>query len=225
MMNGKQRNRWFLLSGVLFVALMLVAVVLVGQYEHLPPVADVAAHFNANVQRIALGGYIGAVAAFFLLWFAGSLRAVLRAVIPTNSPLADIAFGGAAGGAILLAIAFAGLQGMAMRAGTPGGIGADAVAAMNDSWSQMIGLAMPVSMAACCAATGLAITRGRLLPAWFGWLSVLLAVGLLSPISYAMLGLAIIWTAGLSLWLFARAGREGVIAGEAAGSEALQGTA
>lgn len=122
--------------------------------------------------------------------------------------MADIAFGGAVAGGVLLAVAFSGLQGMAMRAVTSGGIGADAVAVMNDSWSQMIGLAMPISLAACCAATGLVIVRTDLLPVWFGWLSVILAVGLLTPFSYAVLGLAFVWMAVISIWLFARVGQD-----------------
>lgn len=203
-------NRWSLLSGTIFVVLVTIAVVMVGQYEHLPPVDELAKFFSINAGRISTGGYIGTLAAFFLFWFAGSLRSVLRLSGTGESATADIAFGGAVAGGVLLAVAFSGLQGMALRAATAGGIGSDAVAVMNDSWSQMIGLAMPVGMAACCAATGLAIVRTGLLPAWFGWLSVILAVGLLTPFSYAVLALAILWTAVLSIWLFARAGGDSV---------------
>ena len=203
-MNESTMSRWSLLSGLVFVILMGIAVVLVGQYEHLPPIGELAEFFRENADRISIGGYIGSVAAFFLFWFAGSLRSVLRRAGTGDSVLADIAFGGAVAGGILLAVAFSGLQGMAMRAATAGGIGADAVAVMNDSWSQMIGLAMPIGLAACCAATGLVIVRTDLLPGWFGWLSVILAVGLLTPLSYAVLGLAILWLAILSIWLFAR---------------------
>lgn len=222
-MNEYKLNQWSLLSGVGFVVLLGTAVVMVGQYEHLPPVDELAGFFGTNAGRISLGGYVGTLAAFFLLWFAGSLRGVLRRDGNGDSTLADIAFGGAVASAVLLAVAFSGLQGMAMRAATTGGIGADAVAVMNDSWSQMIGLAMPVAMAACCAATGLAVKRSDLLPAWFGWLSVIIAVGLLTPLSYAVLALAIAWTGIVSLWLFARTGSSEVA--EAARSEVLKGTA
>ena len=65
-MNDTTQNRWSLLSGALFVVLVIAAVVLVGQYEHLPPVDELAGFFAANAGRISLGGYIGTLAAFFL---------------------------------------------------------------------------------------------------------------------------------------------------------------
>ena len=41
-MNEATWNRWSLLSGAIFVVLVAIAVVLVGQYEHLPPVDELA---------------------------------------------------------------------------------------------------------------------------------------------------------------------------------------
>lgn len=37
---------------------------------------------------------------------------------------------------------------------------------------------------------------------------VAIAVGLLTPFSYAVLGLALVWMAVISIWLFARVGQD-----------------
>ena len=41
-MHGFSMSRWSLLSGVVFVVLVAIAVVMVGQYEHLPPVGELS---------------------------------------------------------------------------------------------------------------------------------------------------------------------------------------
>ena len=54
-------------------------------------------------------------------------------------------------------------------------------------------------------ATAAAILRGRAFPAWFGWLTALLAVILIiGPIGWAVMIFGIpIWTLIVSIWLFA----------------------
>ena len=67
---------------------------------------------------------------------------------------------------------------------------------------------MPIAFAALVGATGLAIVRTKLLPAWFGWVSVLAALAMLSPAAYMLIPALLLWTLVVSLWLFFRVGRD-----------------
>jgi hypothetical protein len=48
--------------------------------------------------------------------------------------------------------------------------------------------------------------RAKTFPDWFGWTSVLMAIGLVTPINWLIEGLSLIWIALVSIWLFARSG-------------------
>ena len=46
--------------------------------------------------------------------------------------------------------------------------------------------------------------RELVFPTWFGWLSVVITLGLLSPFGYAVIGIAVVWLFAVSIWLYAR---------------------
>ncbi|MFN2136520.1 MAG: hypothetical protein ACK2UK_11235 [Candidatus Promineifilaceae bacterium] len=208
-MNQSSWNRWFLLSGIFFVILYLVPGILVGgQVGFMPDGQAILAFMSSNAQTVYLAGYLGTLSAFFLLWFAGSLRGVLKGAAPAGDPLADIAFGGGVAAAVLMAAAHAGFGVLSERAASAAGVGPDAAVATIDTWGSLSGVALPIAFAAMCGATGLALVRTKILPGWFGWVSVLLALALLTPVSWAVLTLILIWLVVISLWLFFRMGRE-----------------
>lgn len=208
-MNQSSWNRWFLLSGIIFVILYLVPGILVGgQVGFMPDGQAISAFMSSNAQTVYLAGYLGTLSAFFLLWFAGSLRGVLKSAAAAGDPLADIAFGGGVAAAVLMAAAHAGFGVLSERAASAAGVGPDAAVATIDTWGSLSGVALPIAFAALSGATGLALVRTKILPAWFGWVSVLLAVALLTPFSWAILTLILIWLVVISLWLFVRVGRE-----------------
>ena len=53
-------------------------------------------------------------------------------------------------------------------------------------------------------AFGVVMVRTRVLPKWLGWLSILIAVLLLTPVGFFALLAMIIWVAGLGILLFLR---------------------
>lgn len=218
-MNQTRWNRWFLLSGIIFVILYLVPGILVGgQVGFMPDGQSVIAYMRSNADTVYLAGYLGTLSAFFLLWFAGSLRAVLKGAGTLHDPLADIACGGGVAAAVLMAAAHAGWGVLSERATSAAGVGPDAAIATIDTWGALTGVALPIAFAAMSGATGLAIVRTKLLPAWFGWVTVFLAVFLLTPVSYILLTGILVWLVVLSLWLFVRMGREPAPVSEAAAS-------
>ena len=207
-MNESNGNRWFLLSGIVFVILYLVPGLLIGGIGFMPDGEDVIAFASSNANMVYLAGYLGTLSAFFLLWFTGSLRGVLKGAGPLRDPLADIAFGGGVAAAVLMAAAHAGFGVMSERAASAAGIGPDSAVATIDTWGSLSGVALPIAFAALIGASGLALLRTKLLPAWFGWVSVILAVALLTPFSYVLLVIILVWLVVISAWLFVVMGRE-----------------
>ena len=73
---------------------------------------------------------------------------------------------------------------------------------MYDFWAQLSGQLFSIFMAVFIGATAVVSLRSGLFPAWFGWLSILVAVGLLTPFAYAMLAFAVGWLFVVSIWLY-----------------------
>lgn len=213
-MNQPGGNRWSLLSGVIFVILWVVAGAQMGAIGFLPEGEAVATFFGDNSSRFWFVGYLGTASAFFLLWFSGSLRGVLNRAGLRGHFLADTAFGSGVAAAVLAAAAYSRIPSLAERAGGAAGIAPDVAAAIIDGWGGLTGLALPVVFAALIGATGLAVLRTKLLPVWFGWLSVILAIGLITPASYLVMSVGLLWTVVLSVWLFAHSAREPASASE-----------
>ncbi len=207
-MIRSNRNRWSLLSGAIFVILWVVSEVLVGQTEYLPEAGAVTTLFTENAGRISIAGYLGTVSTFFLLWFAGNLRGVLKGAGEHLDPWADIAFGGGAAASVVVAVAFSSIRAVAERAETAAGISPDAATAVLDVQGQLAGVAMPIVFAVFIGATGFAVLRSGLLPGWFGWVSAILALTLLSPLIYVVMPVGLLWTLVLSIWLFVQSSED-----------------
>jgi hypothetical protein len=149
-----------------------------------------------------LGSYIGALSAFFLILFAGVVQSVLRQRERSNGPWSTIAFGGGVATAVTVAFSFTTLVAASQRTGATGGIDAVGAITLYDLYSQLMGLAFPITLAVFIAATAVVSLRTTLFPAWFGWFSALVALGLLTPLAYFVLFLAIVWILMASFWLY-----------------------
>jgi hypothetical protein len=146
----------------------------------------------------------GSMAAFFLIWFAGSVRSALLKREGGDGQLATVSFGGGLAASVALGISFIGIFAAGLRAGAPGGITPIGAVAMYDFWGQLTGQLFAIFMALFIGATAVVSLRSGLFPAWFGWVSVVVAVGLLSPFAYVVLALAMIWVLVVSIWLFVK---------------------
>jgi hypothetical protein len=192
------------LAGLVFVVLIILGTVLVGSFDYLPPADEIVDLLSNNSLRVSAGGYFGGISAFFLIWFAGSVRSALREREGGTERLTSLAFGGGVASGVSVATVFAIMLIAAQRAGAPGGIGTDGAVALFDLWSGLGGLVIPVAFAVFVGATAVATLRTAVLPAWFGWLSAVVALGLLSPVGYLFAVLALAWVVVVSLWLYAR---------------------
>lgn len=201
-MNKSRLERLAPLSGVVSVVILIIGVLIFNYYEFLPSAENIADFLNNNASRVSAGGYIGSLSAFFLIWFAGSVRSALLEREAGEGQLSLVAFGGGLAAAIALGISFIGIFASGLRAGAPGGIPTVAAVAMYDFWTQLTGQLFSIFMAVFVGATATVSLRSGLFPRWFGWVSALVAIGLLTPYAYALLVLAFIWMFVVSIWLY-----------------------
>jgi len=203
-MNESRLERISLLSGAVAVVIMIIGVLLFNFYEFLPPAEKLASFLQTNAPSVYTGGYISALSSFLLIWFTGSVRTVLAEDEGGTGHLSGIAYGGGIAAAVASGISFVGIFATGLRAGAPGGITAIGAITMYDFWTQLSGQLFGIFMAVFISATAILILRKGILPTWFGWVSLIVALGLLTPFAYAVLGLALLWLVTVSIWLYTR---------------------
>ena len=209
-MNESRLERFSPLSGAAAVLIMVVGILSSNFYEFLPSAEHIADFLNSNAARVYTGGYIASLSVFFLIWFAGSVRSVLIKYEGEAGSVSNTAFGGAVAAAVVLGISFIGIFASGLRAGAPGGLTPIGAVTMYDFWTQLTGQLFGIFMAVFISAAAVVSLRTGLFPAWFGWASLVIAFGLLTPFAYAVLGLAILWLLVVSIWLYMK----GTTAGE-----------
>ena len=118
--------------------------------------------------------------------------------------LSMVAFGGGVASAVAIGTAFTSILPAGLRAGTPGGITPEGAVTMFDFWSQVAGQMFAISLAVFIGATAVVSIRTATFPAWFDWVSWLVAFGLLTPVAYIVLALAVLWLLVVSIWLYVK---------------------
>jgi hypothetical protein len=195
-------SRYVPLLGALFVVL-IVAGFLVGgdtpDIDALPP--EIQDEYSSEGRHL-LAIYLLTLGSVALLFFAGHLRAVLRTLSPTGR-LANVAFAGAVTAATGFMVA-AGIHGALTEAVEEGTVSGQALQALNalDNWSF---IPFSAGIATLVLATGISIIRARrVLPAWFGWLAVVIGIVGLTPLGFFGAVAAMLWLIALSIMLYAR---------------------
>jgi Domain of unknown function (DUF4386) len=159
-------ERFAPLTGVVFLALVIPAFVLGGE----PPDADeklgeVLDFWTSNDDELIIGALLAALAAFFLLWFVGSLRSALRDAEGGSGRVSAIAFAGgvvlAAGVALAASIQFA-------AADTAGDVEPAVTQTLSVLNSDAFFL-VAVGMLTLLIAAGIVTVRTGVFPRWLGW--------------------------------------------------------
>ena len=193
------------LMGVLAVVLWIVAVFLLEGDSPADdaPGSEIATYFDHHGTRILLAATCFGVGTAAFIWFLGSLAERLRStLIDGRLPWIVLVAGTAAATtfALNLAPAAAGALAYDNDNRALSAAAAETLDVLGDGFfviSEFIAVAFLGAAAA-------AILRGRAFPAWFGWLTALLAVILIiGPIGWAVMIFGIpIWTLIVSVWLF-----------------------
>ena len=169
-----------LLSGIAPLLLGLAGLIVLEGPADRPeldqPPAAILSYFGEQ-DTVILGSFLLMLAAVAFIWFAGSLRAVLRRKEGGEGRLSAIAFGGGvAAGVFMLAWPAANLF---------GALFAEQLTAAQAQTFYLFGdvFLYPAAMGAAVlvAATALVALRTAVLPRWAAWPSMVLALWLLIP--------------------------------------------
>lgn len=196
-------GRFVPLTGVVFVALLIASNVLVGTApESSDSAAKVIAFYQAHRTKIEVSSFLTGLSLFFGLFFYASLRDYLF-LSRTAARLATTAFGGAVlfavGGSLAAGLQFA-------LADVPSKLSPAAAQALNVLENDLALFALTAGIAVLLMAAGIAILRSRLLPAWLGWVAIVIAVVGLTPAGFFAFFGAGVWTLIASVLIYMRSG-------------------
>lgn len=206
-MNTAALARYAPLTGVLAVVLWILALITTESNSPGDKATgeEIASYFDNHGGRILLGITLFGVGSAAFIWFLGSLTSRLNAGLH-DGRIGSIVL--AAGTAAVLAftcvLAPAGAGALAYdnRDRTLSAASAETLDTLGDGFF----LVAEFIAVAFMFAAAIGILRTGIFPAWFGWLTALIAVVLIvGPIGWAALIFGVpIWTLIVSLWLFLR---------------------
>jgi hypothetical protein len=196
--------RWLPLSGIAFVVLGLLAVIVIG--GDTPDVdasaSKVARFYDAHTGRQAVASFVLAASVAFLALFGVQLAAALSVARGERVRIWSrlLTVGTALASAALL---LAALTHFALADAADHGVSGDAIRALNildsDSWIAW-NAAFGVMM---LGAGGTILSTAGLLPRWLGWAAILFGVLLFIPyVDFPALLLTLLWIVIVSVMLW-----------------------
>ena len=194
--------RYAPLSGLLAVAILVVSIIVAGfdSVDSNDSVVKVVNFWKDNDTEQSVGAILSAIAMVPLLWFLGSLRSAFRAAEGETGRLSAIAF---AGGIVLVGF---GLVDSALQfavAESVGDIPPVATQTLSALYNNFF-FGFPVGIGTLLLASSLVILRTRVLPAWLGWVTLVLGILNLTPIGFFAFPVVLVWIAVVSVLLFQR---------------------
>jgi hypothetical protein len=199
-----QRDWWAPLTGVLFIALLIIGFAVGGD----PPDADSAPDeivdwYVDNKDSVELSSFLAAIGGAVLIFFVGYLRKVLRAAEGEGGMLSILTLIGAAifvtGLAIDATVGFA-IAEAADDVTPDGNVDPLSIQALEAFWDNDW-LPFAVGIEVLILSSGLSIVRHGALPKWLGWVAILLAIVALTPIGFAAFIGTAIWILVVSVML------------------------
>jgi hypothetical protein len=193
------------LSGVVFVLLIVIGAIVGGET---PDTKDsqqsIVQFWTENDAARILSDAIGAWAVVFFMWFAATLRSVLRAAETGPARLASLSLAGATiaatGLLCVLSIDFA----TAESAGDVPGEVTHTLTVLNNNFF----FPMAAGYGIFLLAAGVLAVRTGVLPAWLGWAAIVIGVLCLTPVGFFAILVGLVWTLAASVVLYQRASRQ-----------------
>ncbi len=193
-------ERFAPLTGLLFVVLVIVSTIIVGETPSADDGAAKAVGYWANNKDdVIAGSIVAAFSTVAMLWFAGVWRATLAASEGPGSRLASTAFGGlvvaAIGWTALFTFGF-------VAADTSGDVPAQVTWTLSVLQADFF-FPVAIGFAVFLLASGLAMLRGAFFPNWPGWIALVLGLICVTPGGFFGIlgGLAFILGVSVSLFL------------------------
>lgn len=188
------------LSGVLFGLLLIASYLVDPNTDFMPPPEEIVGHLQDSPLLVMLGGYLRMLAAAALVWFAGTLYQSMKPL--GEGRLAMLAFGGGVMAASLIVIGSAATVAAGERIFVTDSIDPGSATALIDLASIAIGNAAPIGFAVLIGAAGTALLAAEGPNRRIGWVSVVIALGLLSPYGWVLLAATLVWVPAAGIWLY-----------------------
>ena len=198
-MRQDRLARFAPLAGVVFVVLIVLAIVIGGETpDNSDSAQEIGRFWKENDSEQMLSALIGAWSLIFFIWFAASVRSVLRRTEDGPARLSATSFAGAVIAAVGLLIALSLTFAIADGADelTP-----DALKTLT-VLSNGVFLPIAVGFALFFIATGILAVRSRLLPAWLGWVTIVLGIVCVTPAGFFALLVGLVWVLVVSVMLY-----------------------
>ena len=198
-------SRWMPACGVLFVALLVASFALSGNTPGTDATGQqVISFYTAHSSKEQASNFLALYAVVFFVFFAAVLRAHLRRARPDGGALATASLGGAilvaVGGAIFCALGIA-------LSDVPDKLDPGAAQALNVLTNDFFA---PLIIGTCVfmIANGLAILRWEALPAWLGWVAIVIGVVAVTPVGFFAFLVTMAWVLVVSVLLLVRGGAD-----------------
>jgi hypothetical protein len=202
-MNDSRSARWAPLTGIAFVVLYVVGILLTRIPDSNDPLEQISAYYGTDkgnrVQTI-VAAYVLIAAGLLFLGFLSSLRSRLRTAEGEDGTLTSVAF---AAGILFVGLFVAGVLAIAAVPGSISFGGAEAPSGDVVNTFQSLGYGLiligaMLSAAVMIFATSIVTLRTHVLPAWSAWLGFVAAIALLFAALWIPQIALLIWTLAVS---------------------------
>jgi hypothetical protein len=192
-------DRFAPLTGVVFVALIVLAIIIGGETpDNSDSAQEIGRYWKDHDTEQIWTSIIAAWSLIFFVWFAASLRGALRRVEDGPGRLSAASFAGAAIATVGLLLAFSFTFSIADGADELSPSALKTLTVLSNG----IFLPIAVGFAIFFLATGILAVRSRLLPAWLGWLTIVLGIVCVTPVGFFALLVGLLWILVLSIMLY-----------------------
>ena len=190
-------ERWWGISGIVFVVLFLIGFALVGNSGDTG--AEVLAFFDENRVQTIVAFFVLLASAVAYVWFVAAVRSVLARAEPEPRGLTGLGFGAGLVTATLLIVGAAPLAALSDTAGADAGT-ADAFYLVGSLSYPLLTGGIGVS-SLLALAVGIVALRTRVLPRWLGLVSVVAAPFILVAVLFLPIFVFLAWVAVVSVVL------------------------
>lgn len=209
-MNGSTWSRWAPLSGIAFVVLYIVGMIVSRTPDSSDPAETIAAYYpDSKSHRVSMivAAYILIGGAMLFLWFLSGLRSRLRAAESDDHTLSTLAFSAGVVFVTMLsigALCLAAVPGSMSFAENKVPTGADTIQALNSIGYGAILIGAMLSAAVMIFTISVLTLRTGALPRWSAWVGFLAAIALLFAVIWIPQIALLIWTLCVSGAMLAR---------------------
>jgi hypothetical protein len=203
-MKGRGLERWAPLAGIVFVVLAVISFILSNDSpDSDDSLVKVVKYWSDHDSKEIASSILGTYAALFFVWFMASVRTAIARVEGGTGRLAALTFGGGVFAAVGITV---GNSFEFAAAESVGDVPPTVTQTLSVIYSDLF-FTIVVGFGLFLLASGLAAIRYGWLPAWAGWVTLVLGVISFTPIGFVAVLLSVVWILVISIVLVMAEGR------------------